>query len=395
MSDPSAFVFLFVLLLLVVAFLVVMRVPALRRRLPFARAGADINEVLSEKFRRRFFSALSEVVFADDLRKSISSISLGIMQAFEGDTFIFKRDGESASLVGYAAKNVGRITNSLAKAGIRIDVSNIPLTRERAALFEQAYGELEDPFQLISDLATSAVSRKIQNELRFILISFTSITTGDDGGDYLILVLLREKIPDIKRALDEFGLLLKSAIYLSDLKKRLDELENRFDEQFIRAKNEVREKEGIHLSLFDEMPIPAAVLDERGVITEANEALKLLFEDDINAVGQSLSSIMGEEQRRDFIETLMSLGSRGIAEINLQISNPAAQDGASRERHFKAQLVSLKVREGQGAGSVVYFLDETATSVCGGSSERSILFAPTMSLPERLPLNRRSTPKKS
>lgn len=372
MNDLSTFIFLLFLLLLVIIFFSMMLMPGLRRKIRFGRAGTDRGEIHSEEFKKRFFSAFSEVVFAHELRESISSIASGIMQAFGGDTFIFKRDGESASLVGYAVKNVEQITNSLVKAGLRLDVGNIPLSRGRAAIFEQAYSELGDPFQLIDDLVTSAICRKIQRELRFSLISSVSVPTSRDSGDYVILVLMPERIPDTKRELDQFGMLLKSAVYLSDLKNRLGELESRFDEQFIRAKNELREKEGTHLSLFNEMPIPAAVLDERGVITEPNEALRLLFEDDINAVGQPLSSIMGEEERQNFIETLLTLAPDGNAEVNLHISSPAGRDPVKRDKHYKAQVVSRKTEEGKPAGSVVYLLDETADVSLRRELERTI-----------------------
>lgn len=341
---------LLTLLFLLILVLVSVVVFSFRRFSNFKRktaASVRAHESHSEKFREGFFSTLSEVVFANELGKSISSVAAGISRAFDADTFIFERIDEHAGLVGVSAKNPEKIANLLIKAGLKLDVHKIPLSEERKKIFDSSFSEFADPFPLIGDMTTSAACRKIQRDLEFN--SLVSASAKTDSGDYVILVLLPERFQDAKRDLNQFALLLRSAFYLSNLKIRLREFEHRFDEQFIYAKNELREKESAHLSLFNEMTIAAAALDERGVITEANEALKRLFGDSINAVGQPFSAIIDERGRRDFIEFLMNLSPENNSEINVEISG----------RSFRAYMVSQKSREGQRVGFAVYLVDET------------------------------------
>ncbi len=342
---------LLTLLFLLILVLVSVVVFSFRRFSNFKRktaASVRAHEAHSEKFREGFFSTLSEVVFANELGKSISSVAAGISRAFDADTFIFERKDEHAVLVGVSAKNPEKIANLLTKAGLKLDIHKIPLSEERKKIFDSAFSEFADPFPLIGDMTTSAACRKIQRDLEFN--SLVSASAKTDSGDYVILVLLPERFQDARRDLNQFALLLRSVFYLSNLKIRLREFEHRFDEQFIYAKNELREKESAHLLLFNEMTIAAAALDERGVITEANEALKRLFGDSINAVGQPFSAIIDERGRRDFIEFLMNLSPENNSEINVEISG----------RSFRAYVVSQKNREGQRASFAVYLVDETA-----------------------------------
>lgn len=130
-----------------------------------------------------------------------------------------------------------------------------------------------------------------------------------------------------------------------------------FDEQITRIKNEFSTKERFHVGLYDNMPIPAGVLDEGGIIVEANRALKDLFVENarhqqafserVDPIGQPFSSIMEEECRRNFAEILRSPNIKGEDNFPLVVC----------ERHFKVTLV----HPGGGDRIVVYLLDETAT----------------------------------
>lgn len=273
-----------------------------RQKISATEAGVDS---IGEKFRKIFLSTLSEVIASDDLAKSLSAIADGVKQTFDANVFIFSRNGESANLICHAANDLDRISNVLVKLGIRLDVSAIPLRGGRAKVFAGGYAEFEDPFPLIDDLATSAACKKIQNELKFNSISTISVKT--ESGDYLTLLLLPVKIANARNLIGQFGTLLAYAVYLSNLKKRLSEFELRFDEQFIKMKNEFIEKEEAHHQLYDEMPFPAAILDESGVIIEANNALGDLFGGKSDAIGQRFSSIMEEEARKNFVGLLPNL----------------------------------------------------------------------------------------
>ncbi len=312
------------------------------------------EDLFAEKFRKAFFSTVSEVVAAYELDKSLSAIASGMMQAFDGSVFIFSRGGESASLVSYATDDIELISNVLMKLGVRFDTNAIPLGGAREKVFGGGYAEFEDPFPLIGDMVTSAACRKIQNEIGFNSISTISVKT--ESGDYLALLLLPERSNDIRSFIGEFGALVNSAVYLSNMKRRLSQIETNFDEQITRIKNEVGTKEGYHVRLYDNMPIPAGVLDESGVIVEANRALRDLFGENahhreafsekVDVTGQPFSSIMEEEGRQNFAEVLRSPNKKKEGYFPLVVC----------ERHFNVTVV----RPGGGERIVVYLHDETA-----------------------------------
>jgi len=357
MSDLINFLILVVFLLIIVSVFSLIRMSGTRRKINDA---SKEREASAARFRDMFFSALSEVIYANSLERSISSIAEGVMRAYGGATFIFRRDGESAALVGSAAENVEHVADLLRRAGLRLDVDNIPLSEGRTKVFDSNFMELGDPFELIDDLTTYAACKKIQRELHFGIVVTTSAKT--ESGDYSILILLPAKIRDARRELEQFSLLLKSAVYLANLKGRLVELEARFDERFVQLKNELREKEGAHLFLFNEMPIAAAVLDERGIVIEANEKVAVLFDGGANPVGQPFSTVIGENERQDFIEALLNLAPGGVSELKLSIS----------DRQYKLHIVSRKDESGSKIGSVVYLVDETAGISLQRELERTI-----------------------
>jgi CheY-like chemotaxis protein/PAS domain-containing protein len=312
-------------------------------------------------------STLSEVVFANDFDESISAIAAGINRKFKGSVFIFRRNGETAGLVAYSSESVEKIVGILFKAGLKLDVNNIPLQKGRAKVFELPYGEFDNPFQLIGDMTTTAACKKIQHDLHFDSISTSSVKT--ELGDYLILLLQPKKVHDAKQKLEQFSSLLKIAGYLANLKTKLAGFENSFDEQLIEVRNELKKKESIHLLLFNDMPMVAAVLDERGVITEASERLQLLFSG-TEAIGQPLSSIMDEEDRRNFIELLLNLPAAGSAELSISL-NPRRSDeaeGQISDKYFRALLVKQR----ESSGYVVYFIDENAGMNLKREFERTI-----------------------
>lgn len=312
-------------------------------------------------------SLLSEIVFANNFDKSISSIAEGINREFKGNVFIFKRNGDSAGLAAYSSENIEKIAATISKAGLKLNVNSIPLLKGRSKLFDLPYSEYDGPFQLIGDLATTAACKKIQHDLHFDLISISSVKT--ESGDYFILLLHPKKVHDAKQKLDQFSSLLKIAGYLANLKSKLAEFEKHFDEQFIKLKNELKTKESTHLLLFTDMPMVAAVLDEHGVITEASERLRSLF-GETEAIGQPLSSIMAEDDRRNFIELLLNLPAAGSSELNISIKpqRPNDTDGQISEKYFKVLLVKQRT----GAGSVAYFIDESAGMNLKREFERTI-----------------------
>lgn len=308
----------------------------------------EAHEAQLEKFRGSFLKTLSEVIFSDELEQSNFYIASGVRRAFDSDAFVFRGKEKKGELVAYSNANVERLSTLLLKAGLKIDIYKIGLSGAREKIFDAAYAEFDNPFPLIGDLTTSAACKKIQRELGFSKIAFSSVETDD--GAYAIMILLPDKVPDVRKELAQFALLIKYATYVAALKKKLRGLEERFDEQVVQSRRELAQKEGAHLVLFDEMPIAAALLDERGVITEANSGMRLLFADEGKTIGQPLSSIVREDDRRSFIEFLVSIPPGETAETALQTLG----------KHFKAQIVSLKNDAGERAGFVVYLLDHTS-----------------------------------
>ncbi len=299
------------------------------------------------RFQEAFFAALSDVISADELAKSILSILSGARQAFNGNAFLFRRYDEYMSLVDFSADKPAEIAGLLKKAGVRAAAEKIPLSQARAKVFKLPFIEYDDMFDLLGDMTTSAACRKIQADLQFNFLASASVRT--ESADLAILVSLREKPPSLKQDIGRFAFLVKEAYYLSALKERLRELETRFDEQFIRLKNELQQKESAHLSLFNEMTIAAAVMDERGVVIEANEALRILAPVGWNPVGQSFSSLISEDGRRDFIEFVMSVAPG-------ESDTSAAMIGG---RHYKAYVVVRKKEDGERGLSVIYLSDDT------------------------------------
>ncbi len=345
MNELSGFVFLLFLLLIVVVVFGVRQMANFRRKTALT---VERNEAQLERLRSSFFTTLSEVMFSDALEQSTFCIATGIRRAFDAHAFIFRRKDKSAELAAYSNGNSEELSTLLLRAGLKLDVYRIGLSRERDRVFDADYAEYDSPFPLIGDLTTSAACRKLQHELGFARLAFSSVETDD--GDYAVLVLLPDKRQDVKRGLSQFALLIKYATYLASLKKKLRALENRFDEQLVQVKYELARKESVHFLLFDGMPIPAAMLDDRGVITEANRGLVALFADESKTVGQPLSSIVGEEERRDFIEFLVNLPAGESGEIEFQNSG----------KNYTARVVSLRNAEGKRAGYVAYLIDRTS-----------------------------------
>ena len=311
-------------------------------------------------FQEAFFSALSDVLSADELDKSITSIISAARRAFSGSAALFRRSGDAAALVQFSAEKPDEIPALLVKAGIRLSAGKIPLTGGRAKIFELLYAEYDDLFHLIGDMTSSAACRKIQRDLNFSWIATVSVKT--ESADFALMVLLSEKPLSVRQDLSRFGFLLKAAHYLSGVKGKLHGLETKFDEQFIKLKNELREKESTHLFLFNEMTIPAAVMDDRGVITEANDVLRQLAGEGVNPVGQSFSSLLGEEERRDFIEFAMNVppGGDGITSVRLS------------GRNYRAYVNVRRKEDGARGISVVYLADNTSDVELQGELGRTI-----------------------
>lgn len=300
------------------------------------------------RFQEAFFAALSEIIFMDRPDDAVASIVSAVEKAFDCNTFLFTRSGGTAALATYSADNPERIADLFKKAGIRLSSDKIPLTGGRKKVFEVAFGEFDEIFQLLGDMTTSAACRKLQRELGAAILATASLKTN--SSEMALLLLLREKPPTLREDLDRFVFLLKAASHLSDVNGRLQILQNRFDEQLVKLKGELREKESSHLHLFNEMALAAAVLDERGIIVEANDALRRLAGPGVQPEGQSFSSLIDEEARQEFVEFFVGAGAGESRTTSVEISGS----------HFRTYVVTRKKSDGGRGLSAVYLADDTS-----------------------------------
>jgi CheY-like chemotaxis protein len=393
MSQGYILVILFVIVILIAIFVILLAMGSRRKAIKIdMRGGGDHSAGIGE-----YLSTLSEVVFSSSFNRSISAVAASISRRFKASTFIFRRispsiaeqDSMVASLIASSAENLEKVAAELSKAGLRLNVNSIPLQRVRAKLFELPFGEFDNPFQIVGDLITAAACKKLQHDLRFDSICTASVKT--ESGDFLILLLLPKRdgsSTGLQRSLEQYGALLKIAVYLSTLKTKLSEFENRFDERVVKLKNELQKKESVHLLLFHDMPMPAAVIDENGIITEASEQMELLFSAhqaadisgtsgrEMEAVGRPLSSIMAEEDKQKFIESLLDLQTSGTKELNVRIRIPSmgnALTGPTDEAHVLEKFfVLMLVSRRDDKSSVVYFIDKTAEENLKHEFERVI-----------------------
>ncbi len=300
------------------------------------------------RFQEAFFAALSETIFTDRPDNIVGSIVSAVGKAFDCHSFLFSRSGGTAALTAYSADNPKQIADSFKNAGIRLSTDKIPLTGGRKKAFEEKFTEFDEIFQLLGDMTTSAACRKLQRELGAGLVAAASVKT--DASELALLLLLREKPPALREDLGRFVFLLKAASHLSEVKSRLQTLQNRFDEQLVKLKGELREKESSHLHLFNEMALAAAVLDERGIIVEANEALTRLAGPGVEPQGQSFSSLVDEDARQGFIEFLVGIGAGESRPTSVVMSG----------KHFKTYVVTRKKPDGGRGLSAVYLSDDTS-----------------------------------
>ena len=323
-------------------------------------AGLRKLETQSTKFRDNFFKTLASVQFETNPDKCLDTISDGISLSFDSDTFILRRSDTAAQLVAYSSARTDEISTALQKSGIRFDAHKIPISGERAKLFETGFIEAVDIFPLIDDLVTVASARKLQHDLKFASIVSASVKTDTDN--YLVFLLLPVRIPGLKFELGQFLQLIRLGLDLTQVRQKLKGFEERFDEQFISARNELKAKESAHLAVFSEMTIPAALIDERGVITEANDALAKIFPEGTKPVGQALSMVLDEENRRHFLEVIMTASSKADAETNVKVGG----------KSFKVHVVPPKLTVDGPRNIAVYFVDETPIVNLRQELERTI-----------------------
>ncbi len=344
MIDSSVLV-IFLTLIVAALAAVILRLRFVHKR-ELAESVKD-HDLHAAKFRENFLKSLSVVLPGKTMGEILPAIAEAVSQAFESDAFIFERTDETANLLSYTSKKSGDIASLASRAGIKFDAHKIPLSRERVRLFEAGFRGYDELFPLIDDLVTSAASRKIQRELKVEEVA--SVSAKADSGTCVILLLLPAKIPGMKEELEQFASLLATAFSIVDLKTKVKEFEEKFDEQFIAARNELRARESAHLSVFSEMTLPAALIDKHGLIIESNEALGKLFAAGMNPVGQPLFSVMDEEHRRGFASLLMNLPTEASSETAVKISG----------KSYKVHIVPSKF-EGDGRLNIaVYFFDET------------------------------------
>ncbi len=312
------------------------------------------------RFQESFFAALSDIIFAEKLDSADALIVSAAGKAFDCDAFLFNRSGETAALTRYSLANPEQTASLIRKAGIRLSPNKIPLTDGRKRAFEAAFAEYDDIFQLLGDMTTSAALRKLQRELGVELVATSSLKT--DSAEKALLLLLHQKPPTLREGLSRFVFLLKAASQLSAIKGRLKSLETGFDEQLVKLKGELTEKESSHLNLFNEMAFPAAVLDEHGIIVEVNTALRRLAEPDLKPEGQSFSSLVDEKARQEFVELFVGVAGGESRSTSVIISG----------RHFKTYVVTRKNPDGGRGRSAVYLVDDTSDIELRGELGRTI-----------------------
>ncbi len=300
------------------------------------------------RFQEAFFAALSETIFSERPENTVGSIVSAVGKAFDCNSFLFRRSGGTAALAAYSADNQKRIADLFRIAGIRLSPEKIPLTGTRKKAFEETFTESDDFFQLLGDMTTSAACRKLQRELGAELVATASLKT--DSSEMVLLLLLREKPPALREDLGRFVFLLKVASHLSEVKGRLQSLQDRFDEQLVKLKGELREKESSHLHLFNEMSLAAAVLDEHGIIVETNEALARLAGPGVKPEGQSFSSLVDQVARQEFVEFFVGVGAGESRPTSVVMSG----------RHFKTYVVTRKKTDGGRGLSAVYLSEDTS-----------------------------------
>ncbi len=272
----------------------------------------------SDTLREGFSNALSEAVFSDDLDKCISSIAASVRSAFGGDAFVFRRNADVIELVSFSSSDPQNLAALLVKVGLKLDVHSIPVSPGRDKVFDSPYSELEDSFQLLGDMTTTAACRKIQRDLKFRWIVTAATKTGSE--QLALIVLLQDKSFDIKAKLLQFSDILKSAVYVTDLKRRLTELETASKESVNKDRSEPGEVEPGRSVLIDEVQLPAAILDDKGNIVEMNEEWKKLVGERAQLSGELGTSILDEAGSHYFEEMITASDSPDKSTIPVKIS---------------------------------------------------------------------------
>lgn len=294
------------------------------------------------RFNKAFLETLPRALTAENLKEGYEKIINGLKSAFDCDVVILEKNGDAMAIASYNVANQKKVSNLLLKAGVLFDIGSIPLSQGRRKLFDSDYIEFEDPFELLSDVTTSAASRKIKKEMGFFRIAASKV--GAEGS-HSLLILSRQIDQVNKDRLTAFAALIEALLVLSNIRKELDEFKVKFDGELEAAKRTFRVKEAFHQLIFERMPIPAVLLDERGVIIELNQTSISVF--GIDSLGNSLYGILPEIVREKFASWLITVDpSRDTFELEF------------RGKNFRAHKISGLEHE-SSAETAIFFVDLT------------------------------------
>ncbi len=300
-----------------------------------------IDEHHFDNFKRGLSNAVSDAVFSDHIDKCFSSIATNVRTAFGGDAFVFRRKYDSIELVAHSTGDAARLAEMLTRYGLNLDVHAIPLSDEREKIFTSPYTEMEDAFQIVGDMVTTAACRRIQRELKFKWI--LTAATKTDKDEFAIIALISEKNPDTRTEFLQFSDILKSAIYISALKRKLAIGETTTPEGTAARTAEVGGQIGRDLLAVDELQLPAALLDTTGAIVESNAALRELAGKDSASRGGSFPALVDEAGGQRLEEII------GGKEHHASIPVPAIVSA----RHFDVYISEKNVPTGDRSGWVV------------------------------------------
>ncbi|MGC8594450.1 MAG: PAS domain-containing protein [Candidatus Kryptoniota bacterium] len=294
------------------------------------------------RFNRALLGTLPQVLEAENLKDGYEKIIKGLKSAFDCDAIILERRGDSIAIISYDVADQGKVSDLLIKAGVLSNNGLIPLSESRRKLFAYDYIEFEDPFELLSDMTTSAASRKIKKEMGFARIAAAK---AGAAGSHSLLILARQAEQINKERLTAFAALIGSHLVLSSIRNEFEEFRTKFEDELEAAKRAFRVEEAFHQFIFEKMPIPAVLLDKKGFVIELNQSFEHVFGNDFK--GNSLFGLPAEKYKDKFAAWLVALD-----------SPPEAFEFEFREKSFRALKVAGFKRQSL-VEDAVFFIDIT------------------------------------
>lgn len=326
----------FVVLIVLLVFLIYVK---LHKR---TLAILSISEQNLMRFNDAFLKTIPRILTADSLKDGYERIINGLISAFDCDVIILEKRGDTLAIVSYSIADEEKIASLLRKTGASFEFDSIPLSEGRGRLFSSDYIEFEDPFELLSDITTSVVSSKIKREIGFAKIAASKVGTH---GNHSLLILAKQADQVSKDRLTAFASLMGALQVLFNIKKEFDEYKSRFEDELESAKLSFRMKETLHQLVFEKMPIPAVLLDDKGFVNEANESFKHVFEK--GSAVNSLFELFPEDLRDKFALWIKSIDSASTPfEFEFQ------------GKSFQAYKIAM-FNHGSPVADVVFFIDLT------------------------------------